>query len=195
MYLFGASGHAKVILDILKSNNINVECLIDDNNLIFELSGLMVIHNRVDLNPIIISVGDNSARKSIANRLKGPFGTAVHTSAIISNTASIGCGTVIMHGAIIQAETQIGEHCIVNTAASIDHECKIADFVHISPHATLCGNVCVGEGAWVGAGSVIIPGVKIGKWCVIGAGAVVVKDIPDGCTAVGAPAKIIKIKE
>ena len=31
MYLYGASGHAKVIMDILAANHIRLEALIDDN--------------------------------------------------------------------------------------------------------------------------------------------------------------------
>lgn len=77
----------------------------------------------------------------------------------------------------------------INTGASIDHDNDIGDFVHIAPNATLCGHVTVGEGTFVGVGANVIPGVTIGKWCIIGA--VVVEDVPDYCTAVGVPAKII----
>jgi UDP-perosamine 4-acetyltransferase len=54
--------------------------------------------------------------------------------------------------------------------------------------------VVVGEGTFLGLGSGVIPGIRIGRWSVIGAGAVVTKDIPDNCTAVGVPAKVIKTR-
>jgi len=54
----------------------------------------------------------------------------------------------------------------------------------------LAGNVEIGEGTLIGMGAAILPHVKIGKWCKIGAGAVVVKDVPDGRTVIGVPAKI-----
>ncbi len=38
-------------------------------------------------------------------------------------------------------------------------------------------------------------GVTIGRNCVIGANSVVTKDIPDGCVAVGVPAKVIKTEK
>lgn len=106
----------------------------------------------------------------------------------------MGEGTVVFHHAVIQASAIIGRHCIVNTSSSTDHDCTLEDFVHISPHATLSGNVMVGEGTHIGAGATVIPGITVGKWCVIGAGAVVTEDIPDYATAVGVPARIIKIK-
>jgi sugar O-acyltransferase (sialic acid O-acetyltransferase NeuD family) len=193
MYLYGASGHAKVIIDILKSQGKKLLGLIDDNLSINELLGYPVYHEVDNLSPLIISIGDNKTRKKIAERLSSIcFETAVHASVILSDTCSIKEGTVVMQGAIIQSCSEIGRHCIINTGASVDHDCKIHDFVHISPHATLCGNVTVGEGTWVGAGTVVIPGVKIGKWSIIGAGSVVIKDIPDQVLAVGNPCKVIK---
>jgi acetyltransferase EpsM len=95
-----------------------------------------------------------------------------------------------MPGAIVNAKSNIGKHCILNTNSSVDHECVLGDFVHIAPAATLAGNVEVGEGSLIGMGAVVLPYVKIGKWCKIGAGAVVVKDVPDGKTVIGVPAKI-----
>lgn len=53
------------------------------------------------------------------------------------------------------------------------------------------GRIYVGERTFIGTGCIIMPGVTIGKRCVIGAGSVVTKDIPDGCVAVGVPAKVI----
>ncbi|MBQ7341839.1 MAG: acetyltransferase [Alistipes sp.] len=186
MYLYGASGHAKVIIDILKSQDIEIKGCIDDNPARSELSGYPVLHNAEGLSPIIISIGDNNTRKRIAEKLTDcTFGTAIHSSAIISSSAQIGVGSVVMQGAIIQADARVGQHCIINTAATIDHECIIEDYVHISPHTTLCGNVHIGKGSWIGAGAVIIPGVKIGKWCTIGAGSVVRHNLPDGVTAYG----------
>lgn len=192
MYLFGASGHAKVIIDILKATNTEINGLLDDNPDVNELLGYPVFHDRTDLSPVIVSIGLNATRKKIVGKLSGIFGKAVHPLAVISDTVSIDEGTVVMQGVIIQSDASIGKHCIINTGASVDHECVIEDFVHISPHATLCGNVTVGEGTWIGAGTTIIPGVKIGKWCVIGAGSVVTKDIPDNVLAVGNRCKIVK---
>lgn len=192
MYLYGASGHAKVIMDILRDSGQSIEGLVDDNPNINELMGVPVFHGRTDLSPMIVSIGLNAIRKKVVERLSCDFGLAVHPSAVVSDSSTIGKGTVVMQGAIIQADAEIGKHCIVNTGASVDHECQIGDFVHISPHSTLCGNVHVGEGTWIGAGSTILPGVKIGKWCVIGAGSVVAKDIPDSVLAVGNRCKIIK---
>ena len=195
MYLYGASGHAKVIIDILRDMGIPVLGAFDKNPAIKEIGGIPVLGAEIEQEieqPVLISIGDNSIRRRVAENLKHDFGKAIHSTAIISPSASIGVGTVVMQGAIIQADAQIGMHAIINTGASIDHDCQIGDYAHISPAAVLSGNVQVGEGTHIGAGAVVIPNLKIGKWCKIGAGAVVIRDIPDGVTAVGNPARIIK---
>lgn len=193
MYLYGASGHAKVIIDILRAQNEEIAALIDDNPELNSLHGIPVLHNAMGRSPIIISIGNNAIRQKIAAFLDHPvFGKAIHPSAIVSSYATIGQGSVVMQGAIIQSDARIGEHCIINTGATVDHDCLIGDFVHVSPNATLCGNVSIGEGTQIGAGSVVVPGVKIGKWALIAAGSVVTTNIPDYSLAAGNRCKVLK---
>ena len=192
MYLYGASGHAKVIMDILRENGIEVKALIDDNTEVNELQGKTVFHSFSGESPLILSIGSNRVRKILDRRLDTLFATAISQSAIVSPSSVVGEGSVVMQGAILQTEVKVGRHCIVNTGASVDHECQIGDFVHLSPHSTICGGSEIGEGTWIGAGAVVIQCVKVGKWCVIGAGSVVINDLPDGVLAVGNPARIIR---
>ena len=190
MYLYGASGHAKVIIDILNAAGIEVEGMFDDDKTINELMSFPVSHKWNGESPIVVSIGKNETRKQIVEKLNCEFGTISHPSAVVSPNAEMGEGSVVMQGAIVQSGARIGKHCIINTGASIDHECVIGDYAHISPKATLCGNVQIGEGAWIGAAAVVIPGVQIGKWAVIGAGSVVVDNIPDRVVAYGNPCRI-----
>lgn len=187
MKLYGASGHAKVIIDILNACNINISEIYDDNhNEIVSLHGINVCQPHKTNEKIIISIGNNSVRKKLSKSgISDKFGIAIHPSAIVSPYAEIGEGTVVMQGAIIQAGAKIGRHCIINTGASIDHDCIIEDYAHISPRATLCGNVHVREGTQIGVGSSIVPGITIGEWCLICAGSVVTTNIPDKCVAAG----------
>lgn len=194
MYLYGASGHAKVIIDILEANGITVDGVIDDNPKVTEIQGYSVKHEYNGQVPLLISIGANMVRARIVEKVGDvDFGKAIHPSAIVSERCRIDEGTVVMQGCILQSGVRVGKHCIINTGASIDHECELGDFVHVSPHCTLCGNVRVGEGSWVGAGSTVIPGVRIGKWSVVGAGSVVTRDIPDNVIAYGNPCKIVRL--
>ncbi len=196
MYLYGGSGHARVIRDIIEACGYTLEGVIDINPNLHDFMGVPVQHD-VDerVRQMIISIGSNKIRQRIGEQFAGQieFPSAIHPSAIVSPyMAGIGEGSVVMQGAILQSGVSIGRHCIINTGASLDHECVIGDYAHISPHATLCGDVQVGEGTWVGAGSVAIPGIRIGKWSVIGAGSVIVRNIPDGVVAFGNPCRVIR---
>ena len=177
MYLYGASGHGKVIKEILEAQSISIDAFVDDDQGISQLCGIPILHYCEGLTPMIVSIGINRTRKKIVEKLSCQFMTAIHPTAIVSPSAIIGEGTVVMPGAIINADAVIGKHCIVNTGASIDHECVIGDYCHIAPHVTLCGQVHVGEGT------------------LIGAGAAVVEDVLDNATVVGVPAKLLKIRD
>jgi sugar O-acyltransferase (sialic acid O-acetyltransferase NeuD family) len=117
--------------------------------------------------------------------------TLAHPMAFIDRSAEIGVGCQIMAGAIICAEARLGKQCIVNTKASVDHEDIIEDGSEVAPGATLCGLVHMKINSWVCAGATVLPRITIGSDSIVGAGAVVIRDVPDGTTVVGVPARLI----
>lgn len=194
--IYGAKGHAKVIVELLEEIKYKIINVYDDDLSITSLFNYSVIHEFTMSSNLIISIGDNEIRKKLVDKLKVEnYPTLIHPKTSVSKRAKIEEGTVVMSGVSVNSEVNIGKHCIINTNASIDHECIISDYVHISPNAALAGNVEVGEGTHIGIGASVIQGIKIGKWCTIGAGAVIIKDIPDGATVVGNPGRNIKIKD
>ena len=196
MMLYGASGHAKVIIDLLEDSGIKISGIFDDdlNKRIHQGYKVFGPYDK-DLFPddsIVISIGDNALRKKISGTLIHKAASVVSINAVVSKTVIIGEGTVIFHNSVVQPDTILGKHSIINTSASVDHDNKLGDFCHIAPNATLCGGVNIGEGTLIGAGSTILPNINIGKWAIIGAGSVVTEAIPDNCIAVGNPARIIR---
>lgn len=198
IYIFGASGHGKVVSEIITNNHCKIEAMVDDEPKLNYFNEIPIINSTslpvaTDNISLIIAIGNNSTRKKISSRFNEfNFFTTAHKTAFISPSASVGVGTVIMLYAIINSDATIGNHVIINTGALIEHDCTIEDFVHISPKVTLSGSVKIGVGTHVGSGAIVIPGIKIGRWCTIGAGTVVINDIPDGATVIGNPGKIIK---
>lgn len=195
--LYGASGHGKVIFEILEANGMIPDAVWDDapkpdfwnyqvQKPLFKLSK--------ENYEIVISIGDNIIRKRIAQRIakKCVFLTAIHPDTFISDKTTIGEGTVIMRGVTINPDAVIGNHVILNTQAVIEHDCIINDFVHISPNVTLCGNITIGQGTHIGAGATIIPNIHIGANCIIAAGAVVREHIPDNVMVAGVPGAVKK---
>lgn len=191
MILYGASGHAKVIIDTLEAIGMKIDYVVDDNASISSLLGYEVRRDSGHYNSAIVSIGDGKIRKKIVSRLDvKEWVKAIHPKATVSPHASIDEGTVVMAGTVINSGVVIGKHCIINTGATVDHDCVIGDYCHIAPGVHVSGGVIIGEGSWIGVGSCVKQGVKIGKWATIGAGSVVVKDIPDGVTAYGCPCRV-----
>lgn len=81
-------------------------------------------------------------------------------------------------GVVINPRARLGEGVV------IQHWVTIGEIGDATP--------VIGDKVYIGAKSTIIGGVTIGNKLKIGAGAVVITDIPEVCTAVGVPAKIIK---
>lgn len=188
--ILGAGGHAHVISEIIKSEGNKVVAFLDDNLTQPDCCGPISDYKKYNDCEFIIGIGNNDIREKLS-QLTIKWHTAIHPSAVVSDTASIGEGTVIMPTAVINSRSVIGRHCIINTAAVVDHDNKIGDFSHISVGSKLGGTVAIGNKVFVGIGSVIKNNITICNNVLIGAGAVVVNDLQELGTYVGVPAHLI----
>jgi len=137
---------------------------------------------------VVVAIGDNTARKRVVEMVETDGAKVVgkHNAALSGYPPA---GLQQQPGSMVLLSSQVGAHVILNTGCIVEHDCRVGDFVHIGPGAVLCGTVTVGEGSFVGANVTVLPGRVIGKWATVGAGAVVTKDVPDGETWVGNPAR------
>lgn len=195
----GAGGHAKVIIDLLRSSGHRViGCTSAEGS--GTVNGTPILGEDVILPRLrddgirhaFVALGDNRLRLRVGAKVREmgfELVNAVGRSAVISPSVTLGTGCAIMEGAIVNADSHIGSLAIVNTNASIDHDGRLADGVHVAPGGALAGCVSVGEGAFLGTGVRVIPRVSIGDYATIGAGAVVIRDVPAHTLCVGVPAR------
>ncbi|MFS0738533.1 acetyltransferase [Sphingomonas sp. 1P06PA] len=199
--LFGAGGHARVVLDALLACDPDRSVILLDDAaqpgrtlLHLEVSGgrdWLLANHRPD-DAIIPAIGDNRARLALidwANDRGFTIETVIHPAAVVGREVSLGGGSFLAAGAIVNPCSTLGRGVIVNTAASVDHDCTIGDGVHLAPGVRLCGTVTLGARSLVGVGAVVIPGRVIGADVVIAAGAAVAADIADGLRVGGVPAR------
>jgi len=194
LFIYGASGHGKVVADIAKNNGFKKIIFVDDGDNQYSTFEDIKTQNNI---PIALGIGDNVIRKKIFKKLERynfNIITLIHSSAIISCSSKIGKGSVIMPNVVVNANSVIGKGVILNTACIIEHDNLIKKFVHISPNVSLAGNVTIGKNSHIGIGSSVIQNVNINKNSIIGAGSVVINNVKSCSTAIGVPAKIIKRK-
>src|SRR4051812_43080486 len=157
IFVFGASGHAKVVIDAIeREGRGRIAFVCDDaaEKAGGQIMGYAIVGGReallarrAEARSGIVAIGDNAARSRIAAWLIEhgyALTSVVHPHAAIGREVEIGRGTVVMAGCVLNSGTRIGENAIINTGASIDHDCTVGEGVHVGPGSRLCGHVTVG---------------------------------------------------
>jgi len=202
LFIYGASGHGKVVYDVAKRAGYKVLGFIDDNPDKTEMLGLKVLRfeevcGRTD-SCVALGIGNNTARQVIYRKLLDrnvKVVSVIDPTAVLSEHSIVKTGSVVFPNAVVNNSAYIGHGCIINTGAIVEHDCILGDFVHISPNAALAGGVKIGRFSQVGIGACVKQNITVGENVIVGAGAVVVKDIPDNVVVVGNPARILRKNE
>ncbi len=204
MLIVGAGGLAKEVLEIFHEKIMPGQLFFyDDVNA--DNKGLWygqfsILKNMSEVkalfkndNSFVVAVGQPSARKMLHEKFIVAGGKPVSA---ISSYATIGhygtevqAGTIVMAGTVITNDVKIGEGTLINPNCVISHDTTIGAFCEISPGVKITGACNIGESASIGTGAIILPKVKLGNHVTVGAGAVVTKDVAEGLTVVGIPAK------
>lgn len=203
--IFGSSGHAKVVIDIIEKEKKYQIAGIIDNTLKKgdNLLGYDVLGNDSNVPEIIahhsifgafFAIGDNYQRNKVTGNIKKSSPelaliSAIHPDAVIAKETHIANGSVIMAGAVIGPSCSIKEGCIVNSKSSLDHDSSMGEYSSFAPGVTTGGNVSIGAYSAIGINSAINHGVSIGEHSVIGAGSTVLHEILSHQVAYGTPAR------
>ena len=137
----------------------------------------------------------------------------VHPDLVNLYGCAIGDGTRIGTFVEIQKNASIGRSCKISSHTFVCEGVTIEDEVFVGhgvmfindprPRATAPGGGLQTEADWtvvptrvcrgasIGSGAVILCGVTIGAGAMIGAGAVVTRDVPEGATVAGVPARVL----
>jgi sugar O-acyltransferase (sialic acid O-acetyltransferase NeuD family) len=203
--IYGASGHGKVIADIIEKSGKTVLAFVDDNETLWNKSfcgypvwggGSYLLKAAGDRTfSVIIGIGDNHLRNKFQQNLERKnlqFGTAIHPSAQLGKGVGIGEGSVVMANSVINPGSRVGKHCIVNTAVTIDHDCIIGDFVHLSPGTHLGGGVRIDAFSWIGLGASVINNIHVAEHAIVGAGSVVIRHVEPNTVVAGNPAAFLR---
>ena len=208
IFVFGASDHARVIIDIIElTGQYRIVGLFDSYKPKgYRAGGYEVLGNERDLADMcartglrrgIVGIGDNATRRRIAQllRLAIPhleFVTAVHPSATLSREVNLGPGALVMAKCYVGLNTKVGEGAVIATNSIFEHDGTMGDYSTLGAGTTTGGHVHLGLCTAVCLGVTINHGMKIGDHTVIGSGSVVINDFPAGIVAYGSPARVIR---
>jgi sugar O-acyltransferase (sialic acid O-acetyltransferase NeuD family) len=202
IWILGSGGHAAVVVDLVEAlGSHRIGGLSDPDPARWgkEVLGHLVVgpdERVLELadasDRFVAALGAGSLRARVfaaACARIAACDVLVHPRATVARSAALGNGTCVFANAVVNPRGSVGVDCIVNTGAIVEHDCVVGDHAHVAPGSVLAGGAQVGEGSLVGARAVVLPGVTVGRWCTVGAGAVVTRDVPDGATVRGVPAR------
>lgn len=123
--------------------------------------------------------GHKLTARAVSQGAKFATGIEIHPG------ATIGRGLVIDHGTgvVIGETAEIGDNCTIYQGVTLGGTGKDAG----KRHPTL------GDNVMVGAGAKVLGPVNIGNNVKVASGAVVLEDLPENSTAVGIPARVVRV--
>lgn len=205
--IYGAGGFASEVLELIRDINRDHQqwevlgFLSDDpdtwgeeREAITVLGGERWLERQRGVS-LVLGVGSPAVKARLAERLRPQpieWPALIHPSVVRSNRVRLSFGTVIAAGSILTTNIIVQDFAMVNLACTIGHDCSLGAFSTLAPGVHVSGNVRIEEGVDIGTGTVLIPGVTVGAWSIVGAGTVVTQSLPNDCTAVGVPARVVK---
>ncbi|MFC2065247.1 NeuD/PglB/VioB family sugar acetyltransferase [Chloroflexota bacterium] len=193
--IYGGGGHAKTVIELIKSTGkYEIIGIIDDNIPVGKkVLGVPILGTRLILNDLrkagvkkaANSVGgvlDINIRTKITKILKEEkfsLPNLLHSTAMIEKSVNLGSGLQVFAGAYIGSDVVLGNFSMVNTNAVVSHDCSIGAHSHISPGCLLAGEVQIGNSCLIGMGVTTAIGIRIGNRSRIGNGAIIYADVPE----------------
>jgi sugar O-acyltransferase (sialic acid O-acetyltransferase NeuD family) len=202
LFIYGAGGLGREVLALVRRlEEWEPKGFIDDGvrkgNIVngIPLVGGMDEIKMMDAIDIVIAIGSPLLKQRIVAQMNGkvrfPFLIDPKAAILDPSSVHINAGSIICSGAVLTTGIFVGEHVLVNLNATVGHDTSIGSFSSVMPGVNIAGEVKIGEGVLLGSGCNIMNRSSVGKNAQVGMGAVVLKNVGDGETVVGIPAKAI----
>ncbi|BCT75466.1 transferase [Sinomonas cyclohexanicum] len=203
LLLVAASGLAREVMALVRGGDqYNVLGILDDDPLRTgsvldgaHVLGPLAEARRHPAARLVVCVGNGAARADIVRRLgilgfpPGRFATIIHPSVSIPEGCSVGEGSIILANVVMTAAVTVGRHVVLMPGVVLTHGDFVDDYATFAAGAALGGSVVVSRAAYLGMNCSVRQQTRVGARAVIGMGAAVVRDVPDGETWAGVPAR------
>ena len=201
--IYGAGGLGREVFELAKTINENKKTwdgflFIDDGTTASEVNGLKVLkyeEAKTAYGPaleVTVGIGEPLVRKKLFGKLKKDgihMPALIHPNVRMAETTTVGNGVTVQSGCFISCNITIEDYVYLQSMCNIGHDTILYEGCMVSTFCNIAGSVKIGRFTYVGMSAAIKENVTVGDNSIIGMGSIVYKDIPDGMTVLGNPAR------
>ena len=140
----------------------------------------------------VCALGDVKMKQKYVKMIlkkNGEFLTLVHPLASISKNANIGKGCIVFQNTSVGCDSIVGDFALIQNSAVVGHDVKIGDYTRLDSYVVTVGGVIIESNVTIHTSSVINHNVIVGKGSIVGALSFVIRNVKEGATVFGNPAK------
>lgn len=201
LVIFGCGGAGRELLGWIAAssetfrNRWKVDYFVSDDAVPGQTCNGLPVLRRTDFKSpprYLLAVGSVPHRRRLSQELaKSGWESAtwIHETALVGTNVEVGEGSLIFPYDSVAANTRIGRFVFSNGRNILGHDVRIGDYCVLLGRAWIGGDVTIDSDVLVGAAAIVHPRLHVGTGATLGIGSVVVRNVPNGATVFGNPAK------
>lgn len=203
LIIIGAGGMGRTLFDIARESMgygeiFDIKGYLDDNTHALDnydnyppVIGTIAGYDIQKDDVFSFSIGGDSRRKCIESLLErnAEFINLIHKTARIGTNVAIGVGNIIAAYTTLGADSCIGDYNLIQSYSVIGHDARIGSFNRIDTQVMCVGGIRIGDQVTIHTSAVINHNVTLGNESKVGACSFVLRNVKEGVTVFGIPAK------
>lgn len=143
---------------------------------------------------LVCGIGEPNRREGMIKRIAHRFGifpNIIHPSANVSKYVRLGKGNVFCQNVVVQPEATIGDFNVFKIGSILGSSSEVTDYCMVGTNAVLSCWSKLLPYTTLGAGSNVAEKIVVGSHCIVGPNSFLTRDLEDGSTVLGVPARKI----
>lgn len=141
---------------------------------------------------VLLPLGFPDVLRKVSEKYLGKcqFPNLIHPTALLADDSIVcGQGNIIGPNCVLTTHVTLGDFNYLNIGISMGHDVVVGSYNVFYPKVSISGNVQIGDSNSFGVNAAIMQGLRIGDKNMIGMSSAVIKDIDNGRSVIGVPAR------